>query len=117
VPAAGDDDAIGYPVFAGRQEPVPPEPVRHRSRGMMRAIYESERHGTDSWMDRGLARSGHGPAGDWLQAPSYTYDTRVSWREIDPSEYADPGTFVVTGTVEGTSLQARATVIVKEEST
>jgi hypothetical protein len=42
-------------------------------------------------------------------------NTRVSWREIDPSEYAEPGTFVVTGTVEGTSLQARATVTVKEE--
>jgi Bacterial Ig-like domain (group 4) len=41
--------------------------------------------------------------------------TRVSWREIDPSEYAQPGTFLVTGTVEGTSLQARATVTVKEE--
>lgn len=43
-------------------------------------------------------------------------NTRVSWREIDPSEYAEPGTFVVTGTVEGTSLEARATVTVKEES-
>jgi hypothetical protein len=43
-------------------------------------------------------------------------NTRVSWREVDPSEYAQPGTFVVTGTVEGTSLQARATVTVKEES-
>jgi hypothetical protein len=43
-------------------------------------------------------------------------DTRVTWREIDPSEYARPGTFVVTGTVEGTSLQACATVTVKEES-
>ena len=41
--------------------------------------------------------------------------TRVSWREVDPSEYAQPGTFVVTGTVEGTSLQARADVTVKEE--
>jgi hypothetical protein len=44
-------------------------------------------------------------------------NTRVTWRDIDPSEYAEPGTFVVTGTVEGTSLQARATVTVKEEST
>jgi hypothetical protein len=43
-------------------------------------------------------------------------NTRVSWREIDPSEYAEPGAFVVTGTVEGTSLEARATVTVKEES-
>jgi hypothetical protein len=32
-------------------------------------------------------------------------NTRVSWREVDPSEYAQPGTFVVTGTVEGTSLR------------
>jgi hypothetical protein len=43
-------------------------------------------------------------------------NTRVSWREIDPSQYAEPRTFVVTGTVEGTSLEARATVTVKEES-
>jgi hypothetical protein len=41
--------------------------------------------------------------------------TRVSRREVDPYEYAQPGTFVVAGTVEGTSLQAWATVTVKEE--
>jgi hypothetical protein len=60
---------------------------------------------------------------DWLSAASDgsadNVNTRVTWREIDPSEYAQPGTFVVTGTVEGTSLQSRATVTVelKEEST
>ena len=48
-------------------------------------------------------------------APADNVSTRVSWREVDPYEYAQPGTFVVTGTVEGTSLQARATVAVKEE--
>jgi hypothetical protein len=41
--------------------------------------------------------------------------TRACRREIDPSEYAEPGTFVVAGTVEGTSLHARATVTEKEE--
>src|SRR5688572_13703766 len=65
-PAAADNDAIGYPQFAGSADPVPAEPVRHRTRGMMRAIYDAERHGTDFWMDRLLARRGEDPAGDWL---------------------------------------------------
>jgi hypothetical protein len=66
APAAADNDAIGYPVFAGSDDPVPAEPASHRSRGMMRAIYEAERDGTDFWMDRLLARRGADPAGNWL---------------------------------------------------
>jgi hypothetical protein len=42
-------------------------------------------------------------------------NTRVTWAEVDPSQYAQPGTFTVTGTVEGTSLTATATVTVEEE--
>jgi hypothetical protein len=80
APAAADNDAIGYPVFAGADDPVPPEPVRHRSRGMMRAIYEAERHGTDFWMDRLLARRGDDPAGDWL----LTRGRALFMKEHDP---------------------------------
>jgi hypothetical protein len=42
-------------------------------------------------------------------------NTRVTWEEVDPSKYAQPGTFTVSGAVEGTSLTARATVTVIEE--
>jgi hypothetical protein len=38
--------------------------------------------------------------------------TTVTWEEIDPSSYAQPGQFTVTGTVAGTSLPATATVTV-----
>ena len=66
APAAADNDGIGYPEFAGAPDPVPAEPVRHRTRGMMRAIHQAERGGTDFRMDRLLARRGADPAGDWL---------------------------------------------------
>jgi hypothetical protein len=42
-------------------------------------------------------------------------NTRVTWEEVDPSQYAQPGTFTVTGTVEGTSLTATANVTVSEQ--
>ena len=80
APAGADNDAIGYPVFAGSADPVPDEPVRHRTRGMMRAIYEAERHGTDFWMDRLLARRGDDPAGDWL----LTRGRALFMKEHDP---------------------------------
>ena len=64
--ATGSNDAIGYPTFAGSDDPVPREPAKYRTEGMMRAIYDAEKHGTDFWMDRLLARRGDDPAGDWL---------------------------------------------------
>ena len=36
--------------------------------------------------------------------------TTVTWDPLDPGDYAQPGTFTVTGTVAGTSL--RPTVVV-----
>jgi hypothetical protein len=39
--------------------------------------------------------------------------TTVTWAAIDPSRYAQPGTFTVTGQVPGTSLTAQANVEVK----
>ncbi|THV36989.1 Ig-like domain-containing protein [Glycomyces buryatensis] len=42
--------------------------------------------------------------------------TAVTWDDIDPSQYAEPGTFTVSGTVEGTSRTAEATVHVIESS-
>jgi len=38
--------------------------------------------------------------------------TTVTWEAVDPSAYAEPGTFTVTGTVAGTSLAAEAVVTV-----
>ncbi|HHV99428.1 MAG TPA: hypothetical protein GXX36_07620 [Clostridiaceae bacterium] len=38
----------------------------------------------------------------------------VVWDEIEPSQYAEAGTFTVEGTVEGTSIKAKATVTVEE---
>lgn len=43
--------------------------------------------------------------GDRITAP-------VSWDPIDPSAYAEAGTFTVSGSVEGTGLAAQATVTV-----
>ncbi|RSM87989.1 hypothetical protein DMH04_09755 [Kibdelosporangium aridum] len=39
--------------------------------------------------------------------------TSVTWAAVDPSRYAQPGTFTVTGQVPGTSLIAQANVEVK----
>ncbi|WP_238412229.1 Ig-like domain-containing protein [Saccharothrix deserti] len=39
--------------------------------------------------------------------------TTVTWAEVDPASYAQPGTFTVTGQVPGTSLTVQATVEVK----
>lgn len=64
APPAGAQEAIGFPVFTGPA--LPAEPVAYRPDGMMRAMYERERQGTDFWMDRLLARSGPDPAGSWL---------------------------------------------------
>jgi hypothetical protein len=36
----------------------------------------------------------------------------VTWEAVDPSRYAQPGEFTVSGSVEGTSLPARADVTV-----
>ncbi|WP_216853349.1 Ig-like domain-containing protein [Phytoactinopolyspora halotolerans] len=38
--------------------------------------------------------------------------TTVNWEDVDPGQYAEPGTFTVTGQVAGTSIQATATVVV-----
>ena len=38
----------------------------------------------------------------------------VTWEEVDPADYAQPGTFTVGGTVEGTDLPAEVTVTVEE---
>ncbi|GAB3653903.1 hypothetical protein GCM10028833_27170 [Glycomyces tarimensis] len=42
--------------------------------------------------------------------------TTVTWDDIDPSEYAEPGAFTVGGAIEGTSLEAEAVVTVIEPS-
>ena len=42
--------------------------------------------------------------------------TAVCWADIDPDDYAEPGEFTVTGSVEGTSLAAQAVVTVIESS-
>lgn len=39
--------------------------------------------------------------------------TTVTWEEVDPAQYAEPGTFTVTGTVEGATMDARAEVTVR----
>jgi hypothetical protein len=66
APAGADNDAIGYPTFAGSPDPVPAEPAKWKPDRMMLRLYEAERDGTDFWMDRLLARRGDDPAGDWL---------------------------------------------------
>ena len=38
--------------------------------------------------------------------------TAVTWEEVDPSRYAQPGEFTVSGRVAGTSLPATAIVTV-----
>jgi mannosylglycerate hydrolase MGH1-like protein/F5/8 type C domain-containing protein len=47
---------IGYPAFTGPAVPQPP--VGYSTGNMMQAIYDSEKSGTDFWMDRLLSRSG-----------------------------------------------------------
>ncbi|WP_433728074.1 MGH1-like glycoside hydrolase domain-containing protein [Actinoplanes sp. CA-051413] len=47
---------IGYPVFTGAAIPQPP--VGYTTGNMMQSIYDSEKAGTDFWMDRLLSRSG-----------------------------------------------------------
>ncbi|MDT0344510.1 Ig-like domain-containing protein [Streptomyces litchfieldiae] len=37
----------------------------------------------------------------------------VTWPDIDPGRYAEPGTFTVTGTAEGTGIRPTATVTVR----
>jgi Bacterial Ig-like domain (group 4)/F5/8 type C domain len=66
APASADNDAFGYPTFAGSPDPVPQAPAKWKPDEMMERIYEAERDGTDFWMDRLLARRGDDPAGDWL---------------------------------------------------
>jgi hypothetical protein len=66
IPAAANNDAIGYPSFTGSPDPVPAEPATWRPDRMMQRLYEAEKDGTDFWMDRLLARRGDDPAGDWL---------------------------------------------------
>jgi len=41
-----------------------------------------------------------------------TFSADVVWEDIDPAQYAQPGTFSVEGTVEGTELKAVANVTV-----
>lgn len=38
---------------------------------------------------------------------------KVTWDAVDPSRYAEPGTFTVAGRVEGTTVQAKAVVTVR----
>ncbi|GIE54520.1 hypothetical protein Ani05nite_80540 [Amorphoplanes nipponensis] len=47
---------IGYPTFTGPAVPAPP--VGYTPAGMMQAIYDAEKSGTDFWVDRLLTRSG-----------------------------------------------------------
>jgi hypothetical protein len=47
---------IGYPTFTGAAIPQPP--VGYTTGNMMQSIYDSEKSGTDFWMDRLLSRSG-----------------------------------------------------------
>ena len=47
---------IGYPAFTGPAIPQPP--VGYSTGDMMQAIYDSEKSGTDFWMDRLLSRAG-----------------------------------------------------------
>lgn len=65
TPAAAEQ-TIGFPSFGGPADPVPPEPAGYTTRGMLAAMYEAEKDGTDFWMDRLLARTGPDPAGTWL---------------------------------------------------
>lgn len=81
APAAAQQ-TIGLPEFGGPADPVPPEPADFTVQGMLPAMYEAERGGTDFWMDRLLAREGADPAGDWLMTRGralymYTHDPAV----------------------------------------
>ena len=48
---------------------------------------------------------------------SFPRNVKVTWDEIDPSLYADYGTFKVQGTVEGQTLRPEAVVTVKDITT
>ncbi|MGH2944769.1 MAG: Ig-like domain-containing protein [Solirubrobacteraceae bacterium] len=80
APAGADNDAIGYPEFAGSPDPVPAEPAKWKPDRMMQRLYDAEKDGTDFWMDRLLARRGDDPAGDWL----LTRGRAVFMKEHDP---------------------------------
>ena len=89
-PAAADNDAIGYPVFAGSDEPVPELAAGFSVTGTLRAQYEADLaagDGTSFWMDRMLARRGPDPAGDWL----FTRGRAVFMKEHDPSRLGFAG--------------------------
>ncbi|MBZ4644878.1 MAG: hypothetical protein JG777_367 [Clostridia bacterium] len=45
-----------------------------------------------------------------------TWEVDVEWDEVDPSRYAQPGTFKVEGTVQGTNVKAIANITVEGES-
>ncbi len=46
-----------------------------------------------------------------------TTSAAVQWAEIAPEQYAQTGSFIVTGTVEGTAIEATATVTVTSAGT
>jgi hypothetical protein len=81
APPAAADQTIGWPTFTGSDNPVPAEPSPYVKRGMMRAIYEQEKDGTDFWMDRMLARRGSDPAGNRLM----TRGRAVFMKQHNPS--------------------------------
>ncbi|SFB39315.1 Fibronectin type III domain-containing protein [Cohnella sp. OV330] len=51
-----------------------------------------------------------------VYAEQTTGPATVTWASVDPSQYAVPGTFTVTGTVAGTSIPAQAVVTVVNDS-
>ena len=40
----------------------------------------------------------------------------VSWNEIDPDAYKEPGTFEVDGTLENTNIKAKASIVVAKDN-
>lgn len=66
--AEAPPQSLGYPAWTGSTNPVPTEPVRYEPEGMMQAIYDKEKSGTNFWMDRLLERKGADPAGDWMMS-------------------------------------------------
>jgi hypothetical protein len=89
-PVAADNDAIGYPVFGGSDNPVPELPAGFSVNGTLAAQYEAdlaEGDGTSFWIDRMLARRGADPSGDWL----FTRGRAVFMKEHDPSQLGFAG--------------------------
>ncbi len=83
ITPAESAQTIGYPAFTGPAIAQPP--IGYTTGNMMQAIYDSEKSGTDFWMDRLLARSGGDDPSDADGGILMTRGRALFMRQHDPA--------------------------------